>query len=71
MTVVPQRAKKSVLLYSVRSNNKNETDDLMNDFDTEVIVPEEIKLTNNPDNASVLTPEANAHVVDEGTTHIK
>ena len=43
----------------------------MNDFDTEVIVPEEIKLTNNPDNASVLTPEANAHVADEGTTHTK
>ena len=28
-------------------------------------------LSENPDNASVLTPEANAHIADEGTTHTK
>ena len=41
----------------------------MNDSDTEFIAPEEIELTGNPDNASVLTPEANVHVVDKGTKH--
>ena len=43
----------------------------MNDCDTEFIAPEEIKLTDNPDNASVLTPEANFHVVAEGPHIIK
>ena len=44
---------------------------LMNDSGTEFIAPEEIGLTDNQDNASVLTPEANVHVVHEGTTHSK
>ena len=38
------------------------------DSDTEFITPEEIKITENPNNASVLTPEANVRVVDKGTT---
>ena len=43
----------------------------MNDFDTEFIAPEEVELTDNPDNVSALTLEANVHVVDQGTTHTK
>ena len=43
----------------------------MNNFDTEFIAPEEIKLTDNPGNVSALTLEANVHLVDQGTTHIK
>ena len=43
----------------------------MNDRDTEFKAPEEIKLTDNPDNMSALTLEANVHVVDQGTTYSK
>ena len=43
----------------------------MNDFDTEFIAPEEIKLTDNQGNVSALTLEANVHIVDQGTTHTK
>ena len=55
----------------MQSDNKAEIDELMNDFDTEFIAPEEIELIDNLDNVSVLKPEANVHVVDEGTTHTK
>ena len=37
-----------MLLDTVQSNHEDETDELMNDSDTEFIVPEEIKLTDNP-----------------------
>ena len=43
----------------------------MNDSDTEFIAPEEIEFTDNRDNASVLKPELNDHVFEEGTTHTK
>ena len=55
----------------MQSYNQDETDELMNDVDTELIAPEEIELTDNPDNASALTLEANVHVVDQETTHTK
>ena len=58
----------NALLGTVQSDHEDETDESMNDFDTEFIAREEIELTDNPDNASVLTPEANVHVVVE-TTH--
>ena len=57
------------LLDTVLSDNKDEIDELMNDSDTEFIAPEEIELTGNPGNASVLTPEANVRVADKGTKH--
>ena len=47
------------LLDKVQSNNEDNIDEFMNDFDTEFIVSEEIKLTYNPANTSVLTSEAN------------
>ena len=56
---------------AVQSYNQDETDELMNDVDTELIAPEEIELTDNPDNASALTLEANVHVVDQETIHTK
>ena len=59
------------LLDTVQSSNDDETGILINDFDTEVIAPEEIELTNNPDNAIVLTPEANVDIADEETKHTK
>ena len=59
------------LLDTVQSDNEDEIDELMNNFDTDFIAPNEIKLTGNPDNANVLTPEANVHLVDEGVTHTK
>ena len=37
----------------------------------EIIALEDLELTDNADNASFLTQEANAHVVDEGVTHTK
>ena len=57
------------LLDAVQSDNEDEADQLMNDFDTEFIAPAEIELTDNQDNVSALTLEANVHVVDQGTTH--
>ena len=71
MIVVPAMDQIFMLLDTVQSDNKNENDKLMNDSDTEFIAPEEIELTGNPKNASVLAPEANVHVVDKGTTHTK
>ena len=59
------------LLDTVQSNNEDETDELINDFDTEFIAAEEIELTDNLDNVSALTLEANVHIVDKGTTHTK
>ena len=54
---------------AVQSDSENEIDGLMNDVNTEFIVPEEIEQTGNPDNVSALTLEANAQAVDQGTTH--
>ena len=59
------------LLDTVETDNEDETHELMNDSDTEFIAPEEIKLTDNPDTASVLTQGTNVHLVDEGSTHTK
>ena len=59
------------LLDTVQSDNEDELDELLNDSDTEFIAPEELKLNDNLDNATVLTPKANVHVVDQGTTHTK
>ena len=59
------------LLDAVQNDNEDEIDQLMNDFDTEFIAPEEIEIIDNPDTVSVLTLEANVHVVDQGTTHTK
>ena len=60
-----------MVLVAVQSDNEDEIDKLMNDFDTEFIAPEEIELTDNPGDMSALTLEGNVHVVDQGTTHIK
>ena len=60
-----------ILLVAVQSDNEDEIDKLMNDFDTEFIAPEDIELTDNPDDMSALTLEGNVHVVDQGTTQIK
>ena len=57
------------LLDAVQSDNEDKIDQLMNDFDTQFIAPEEIELTDNPGNLSALTLEASVHVVDQGTTH--
>ena len=43
----------------------------MKNLGTEFIASEEIKLTDNQYNASVLTPEANVYVDDEWTTYNK
>ena len=60
-----------MLLDAVKSDNEDEFDKLMNDFDTEFIAPEEIELTDNPGNMSALTLERNVHVIDQGTMHTK
>ena len=52
-----------MLMNAVRSDNEDEIAELMNDFDTEFIAPEEIELTGNPGNVNALTLEANVHVV--------
>ena len=59
------------LLDAVQSDNEDEIDELMNDFDAEFIAPEEIKLIDSHGNVSALTLETNIHVVDQGTTHTK
>ena len=56
---------------AVHGDNEDETEKLMNDFDTEFIAPEEIELTDNPSNVSALRLEVNIHVVDQGTTHTR
>ena len=60
-----------MLLDAVQSNNEDEIDELMNDFDMEFIAPEDIELTDNQGNVSALTLETNVHIVDQGTTHTK
>ena len=57
------------LLYTVQSDDEDKMDESMNDSDTEFIAPEDIQLTDNRENGSVLTPEVNVHVVNEMTTH--
>ena len=52
------------LLDAVQSDNENEKHELIEDSDTEIIAPEEIELTDNPGNESVLTLEPNVHFVD-------
>ena len=42
----------------MQSNNEDEIDELMNDFDREFKAPEKIKLTDNQENVSALTLEA-------------
>ena len=59
------------LLDAVQSDNKDEINELMNDFDTECRAPEEIELTDKPGNVSASILEVNIHVVDHGTTHTK
>ena len=59
------------MLDDAQSDNKDEIDKLMNDFDTEFIAPEEIELTDNQGNVSALRLEANLHIVNQGTTHTK
>ena len=59
------------LLDTVQSDNEDEIDELMNDFDTEFIAPKEMKLAGNPSNVSALRLQANANVADQGTTHTK
>ena len=59
------------LLNTVQSDNKDEIDKQINDSDMEIIALEDLELTDNADNASFLTQEANADVVDEGATHTK
>ena len=56
-------------MNAVQSNNEDEIGELMNDFDTEFTVPEEIELTDNQGNLSALTLEANVDIADQGTTH--
>ena len=58
-----------MLLDTVQSGSKDGTDNSMNDSETEFRAPQEIELPDNSYNVSVLIPRANAHVVDEGTTH--
>ena len=57
------------LLDTVQNDNQYEIEELMNDFDTESIAPEEVILTDNPSNESALKLEANVHVVDQEITH--
>ena len=59
------------LLDAVQSDNKDEINELMNDFDTECRAPEETELTDKPGNVSASILEVNIHVVDHGTTHTK
>ena len=59
------------LLDIAHCDNEDETEKLMNDSDTEFIAPEDIKLTGNRENASVLTSEASAPVVDKLETKKK
>ena len=59
-------------LDAVLSENEDEINELMNDFDTKFIAPEEIELTDNPENVRLeFDIEANVHVVEKGTTHTR
>ena len=59
------------LLNDVQTDNEDETNELINDFDTEFKAPEEIKLSDNEGNVSALTWEATFCVVDQGTAQTK
>ena len=59
------------LLDTVQSDNEDDTDILMIYSDMEFLSPEEIELTVDPGNASIVTPEANVYIADKGTTHTK
>jgi len=50
------------MLDTVQSDNEEVIDELINDSDTEFIASQEIDGVNEPDNISILTPEANVHV---------
>ena len=53
----------------VQNDKKDKTDKQMNDCDTEFRASKEMELTDNPGNASVLTPEANVCAGCERTPH--
>ena len=55
----------------MQSDKENEMVELINDSDMEFIVPKEIELTKNLENASVLTPEVNVYVIEESTVNNK
>ena len=55
----------------MQSDKENEMVELINDSDMEFIVPKEIELTKNLENASVLTPEVNVYVIEESTVNTK
>ena len=59
------------LLDAVQSDNEDEIDKWINDFDSKLIAREEIKLTDNQENVSALILEANVHVVGQGSTRTK
>ena len=60
------------LLDAVLSENEDEINELMNNFDTKFIAPEEIELTDNPENVRLeFDIEANVHVVEKGTTYTR
>ena len=59
------------LFDTVQRDNEDEVDEMINDSDNEFLAPEQLKLANNQHNASVLTPEANVHVVDKWITYTK
>ena len=51
------------LLDDVEGDDKNDTDNLMNDSDTEFIAEEELTQAASTQDTSLTTPEANLHVV--------
>ena len=55
----------------MQSDNEDQIAYLMNDFNAKFIAPEEIKLTDNPDNTRSLRSEANIRAADKKTTHTK
>ena len=55
----------------MQSDKENEMVELINDSDMEFIVPKEIELTKNLENASVLTPEVNVYIIEESTVNTK
>ena len=57
------------LLDAMQSDNKDEIEKLVNDFDTECVAPEETELTENPGNMNALKLEVNIYVFDQRRTH--
>ena len=51
------------LLDDIEGDDKNDTDNLMNDSDTEFIAEEELTQAVSTQDTSLTTPEANLHVV--------